>query len=81
MSSPPIEEKIALAGGVEAAITDDLLAIVGQDIAAVPADLPQYAAGVRKLDFSFNQLRCDALLCRVRAHSHAHACALVLQTN
>ena len=57
MSEHPIEEKIALVGGVEAAITDDLLAIVGQDLERVPSDLPQYAEGVCKLDFSFNELR------------------------
>ena len=56
MSEPPIEEKIALADGIEAAITGDQLAIVGQDLAALPADLSQYASGIQKLDFSWNEL-------------------------
>ena len=56
MAEHPVEEKIALAGDVEAALTEGMLAIVGADLVELPADLSEYAEGITKLDFSFNCL-------------------------
>lgn len=55
------ERKIALEGGLEASLKDDQVAIVGQDMKSVPADIGTYAKGVKKLDFSWNCLWCVAL--------------------
>lgn len=50
------EVKIKL-GAVEATLTGDQLSLAGADLTAVPSELAQHAAGVKKLDFSWNSLR------------------------
>ena len=52
-----VENKIGLAGGVEASVKDDQFSIVGQDMKSVPTDIGNYAKGVKKLDFSWNCLK------------------------